>query len=332
MPCMSLLFLFYYFYLQINLSNGWSSIISHHRSLLHTTRQPSLNILYARHPHSHEDLPPSSNPLPSMTSTEKEDFNPADFDFELPEIPPLPDPDYQVKDFFSSFFSSEKEKRLPPGLQAFKHHSVAGMRDFQKGDLASALNHFDLAVAGNSSQALPQRGIALYIANRFEEAALQLTRDVNILEAPRMCKASELRTWLSAVYYKLNKTEEAIHALDLNNSLGFSLIYNGELMNKTHAFFAGEMPLEDILERIGTSNERDISGWAFYGNFYLGLYFDAVYQSEMARVFLSFPRASTRYRPSDMWYHVPRALYKSRFGEDDDPPQGQAVNSLGLIL
>eukprot|EP01039_Chlorochromonas_danica_P004433 gene4433-4857_t len=271
----------------------------------------------------------------TTTSTDsKEDFNLADFDFDLPEIPPLPDPDYQVKDFFS-LFSSEREKRLPSGLQAFKHHSIAGMKEFQKGNLTNALYHFDLAVAGNSSQALPQRGIALYITNRFEEAATQLTHDVNILEAPRMCKASELRTWLSATYYKLNKTEEAIHALDLNNTLGFSLIYNGELMNKTHAFFGGEMALEDILERIGTSNERDISGWAFYGNFYLGLYFDAVYQSEMARVFLSFPRASTRYRPSDMWYHVPRALYKSRFGEDDDDdndPLGSAVNSLGLIV
>lgn len=58
-------------------------------------------------------------------------------------------------------------------------------------------------------------------------------------------------------------------------------------------------------------------GVKFYGNFYLGLYFDSMNDTEAAKHFLSYPATSNRYPNLDMWYHVPRLLY-ARYKDDDE--------------
>lgn len=74
-------------------------------------------------------------------------------------------------------------------------------------------------------------------------------------------------------------------------------------------------------------------GAIFYGNFYLGLYFDSIGthafsvtlyaytvtgDSGLAQAFLRFPFESARYPPSDMWYHLPRALFRMRGWSADE--------------
>ena len=79
---------------------------------------------------------------------------------------------------------------------------------------------------------------------------------------------------------------------------------------------------------VGSADAEDRLGYRFYGNFFLALYYDSigkvdrlwlrnlsrlcVGEQDMAQTFLAFPCTSKRYPPTDMWYHVPRALAKLR--------------------
>lgn len=55
-----------------------------------------------------------------------------------------------------------------------------------------------------------------------------------------------------------------------------ALVEERFLLNSTLSFFAGQKTTEDMLELIGASDERDVMGARFFGNFYLGLYYDSI--------------------------------------------------------
>lgn len=202
------------------------------------------------------------------------------------------------------------------GLRYFREYAKRGIKRFRGRDMEGCLADFDRAANANSSQPLIQRGIALYCAGQFEEASIQLQRDIGLLEGSKTFKASDLRIWLSATLNKLGRKEDAIQALDHSYLSTTGLTEQRFIINSTMSFYAGEMPLEDMMGLIGEADERDVFGFRFFGNFYLGLYFDSVNEADLARVFLSFPKDSNRYPEKDMWYHVPRYLYTLR-GWDD---------------
>jgi tetratricopeptide (TPR) repeat protein len=202
------------------------------------------------------------------------------------------------------------------GLRYFREYAKRGMKRFRDRDIEGSLADFDRAVSSNSSQPLIQRGIALYCAGQYQNASEQLERDIAILEGSKTFKASDLRIWLSASLNKQNRKEDAIAALDHSYLSTSGLVEQRFIINSTLSFFAGEMPLDDMMTIIGDTDERDVFGFRFFGNFYLGLYYDSVNEEDLARVFLSYPKESTRYPDRDMWYHVPRYLYTLR-GWDD---------------
>lgn len=76
-----------------------------------------------------------------------------------------------------------------------------------------------------------------------------------------------------------------------------------------------------MIDFIDRADEKDISGRIFYGNFYLGLYFDSICEltkddsdfDGVAERFLRVPAHSRKYREDDMWFHLPRILYDKRF-------------------
>jgi tetratricopeptide (TPR) repeat protein len=208
-------------------------------------------------------------------------------------------------------FSSVEE-----GLRYFREYAKRGLKRFRDRNIEGCLADFDRAANANSSQPLVQRGIALYCAGRYEDASLQLEKDIAMIEGSKAFKASDLRIWNSASLNKLGRKEDAIRALDHTYLTTTGLVEKRFIINCTMSFYANEMPLDDMMEVIGSTDERDVFGFRFFGNFYLGLYYDSIGEPDLARVFLSFPRDSTRYPDKDMWYHLPRFLYTLR-GWDD---------------
>lgn len=198
------------------------------------------------------------------------------------------------------------------GLRKFRHHTQQGIKRLQARDLEGALSEFDLARSSNTSQPLVQRGITLYLLGRFEEAAAQLTKDVERMESSKTYKASDIRLWLSACWNHLGSPKKAKTALDLNaySSEG-TLLESRHLMTNLLLFFGQEKTLEEMLDVIGTTERdaNDVQGTIFYGNFFLGLYFESIGEKDMAKAFLDIPCGSDRYDDKqDLWMHVPFML------------------------
>lgn len=212
--------------------------------------------------------------------------------------------------------NEEDFSTVEEGLRYYREYAKRGLKRFRDRDIAGCLADFDRATNANSTQPLIQRGIALYCAGHFHNASLQLERDIEIVEGSKTFKASDLRIWLSACYNKLGRKKDALIALDHTYLATSGLIEQRFIINSTLSFYAGEMTLDDMMGIIGDTDERDVFGFRFFGNFYLGLYYDSIGEFDLARVFLSFPRGSNRYPDRDMWYHVPRYLYTLR-GWDD---------------
>ena len=201
------------------------------------------------------------------------------------------------------------------GLRYFREYTRRGMERFMQNDLEGALLDFERAMKSNSSQPLMQRGIALYCAGHYQNASIQLLKDIEILEHSKLFKASDLRIWLSATYNKLGQKDKALRALDNSYLTPTGLVEQRFIINCTLAFFAGEKTLEDMLT---VQDEKDIFGHRFFGNFYLGLYHDSIGEYDLAKTFLSFARHSNRYPDKDMWYHVPRVLFSCRGWDEAD--------------
>ena len=219
----------------------------------------------------------------------------------------------------SNIYDDDNEEdfsTIEEGLRYFREYAKRGIKRFRDRDIEGSILDFNRAADANSSQPLIQRGIVLYCAGHYQNASLQLERDIGILEGSKTFKASDLRIWLSASLNKQGRKADAIKALDHSYTSTTGLTEQRFIINSTLSFYAGETSLDDMMNIIGDTDERDVFGFRFFGNFYLGLYYDSVGEADLARVFLSFPRDSTRYPDRDMWYHVPRYLYTLR-GWDD---------------
>lgn len=186
-------------------------------------------------------------------------------------------------------------------LRDFREHAGRGIQLFKTGNLIEAINSFEFASVANSSQPLAQLGICYYCNKQFDKAATQLAKDVKKIEASKQFKASDLRLWLSASLNQLSKNDDAYYALDLNNVNVPGIIEERLLMNYTLNFYGQKFAIEDMLEFIGLADERDFEGRRFYGNFYLGLYFDSMKNADLSEAFLQFPSTSRKYHHNDMW-------------------------------
>lgn len=231
----------------------------------------------------------------------------------------------------------QEGRQLEDSLRTFRDEARKGIEYVTTGRVEDALVAFDRANRANSSQALPQRGILLYCIGDFENAQSQLGRDIAILEKPKFQKIIELRIWRSACLFRLGKKDEALKVLDIANTVNLPCDKHSLVMNYTAQFFAGERPIEDILEFFGNDDEKDVMGRRYYGNMYLGLYFDAVGEKDLAQAFLAIPAQSSRYGETDMWYHIPRIFYRNRYPEDDQQSDGGGsregkVNKAGMIF
>jgi tetratricopeptide (TPR) repeat protein len=233
------------------------------------------------------------------------------------------------------------------GIRYFREYAKRGLKRFLEGNLDGAVSDLNRAATADPKQPLQQRGIVLYIVGQFEEAARQLEVDIKKMEHMKLYKASELRLWCSACYNKLGQRESAISILDMDNRIGIPCDTQSAANNRTLGFFASQIPLEELLEAIGSVDERDTFGARYYGNFYLGLFYDSVGEPGLAQAFLTIPNESTRYPPRDMWYQVPRMLYRQRFTDAEAEAEagagagaeaeaesggGDSVNSAGMIL
>ena len=187
-----------------------------------------------------------------------------------------------------------------------------GIQKLLDGDVVGSVTAWDNAARCNSTQPLQQRGIVLYCIGRFDCAEQQLKEDIRKFEMMKISKASELRLWRSAALNKLGRFEEAKRALDVNNLAGISIATQSKFVNATLSFFNGEITVEDMISFTGNPSEKDLSGNYFYGNFFIGLYFDSIGEPSFAEVFLAIPNESTRYSQKDMWYHIPRLLVSNR--------------------
>jgi tetratricopeptide (TPR) repeat protein len=209
--------------------------------------------------------------------------------------------------------------------QRFYDCVSSGLEKFKEGLLDDSIALFDKALSYNSVKApqpLSQRGIALYLAGDYERANIQLKQDIEIIEDAKLYKASDLRLWRCATLNKMGLKEDALQALDVDNLVQSGLLYEDKfVMNSTLNFYAGRKTLEDMIEVIGSTEEKDLCGNSFFGNFYLGLFFDSTDQVYLAKTFISIPLRSMKYPSTDMWYHIPKLLVQKRgfqIDKDDD--------------
>lgn len=232
----------------------------------------------------------------------------------------------QMSDYWERNELEKKQtEKLSESMRGFRDEARQGIAHVLEGSLSLAIGAFDRAAAFNTSQLLPQRGILAYCVGDYEKAVEQLSRDIYIMEKPKVTKATELRLWLSVALMQLGKDELALSTIDVNDTLSLPVRGQSLFLNQTCEFFSNMIPMEDLLDFIDQRSMRDtqdVAGIRFYGNMYLGLYYDARGEPELAQAFLSLPAQSSRFGPNDMWHHVPRLLYRHRFGHqttEDDP-------------
>jgi len=203
-------------------------------------------------------------------------------------------------------------ENLDDGLRYYREYVKRGMKRFMARDLVGAETDFNRAREFNNSQPLMQRGVVLYINGKYEEAEMQFKEDTEKIENLKLLKASDFRIWWAASLYKCGKKENAVRALDLRNEQSHTLREDKYLMNNTLHFYGQERSLDDMMTIVGNVDEKDMMGHSFFGNFYLGLYFDSIGDSDMAKLFMEIPYHSKRYSQSDMWYHLPRVFFETR--------------------
>ena len=103
--------------------------------------------------------------------------------------------------------------------------------------------------------------------------------------------------------------------MDVDNDDPSGMVEDKYLMVQLLNFYADKKTLEETMESIGLVENTDIKDLiktSFYGNFYLGLYFDATENEYFAPTFMSMCASSEKYPSNDMWYHLPRVFMKER--------------------
>jgi len=197
-------------------------------------------------------------------------------------------------------------------LKKFQEYMREGMGAFMAGDVDSALLSFEGARNFNSAQPMMQRSIALYCNGDYAEAECQLEQDIEYMEKMGLSKATDMRLWRAACLLKLGRgSDEVEEVLDPDDLDPRSLVESRVLFKALLRLYTcrdEEATLTQVVEMIGNCGEESLGGAVFYGNFYVGLFLDAVGNRDMAAAFFQVPRESNRFPNEDMWYHLPRIL------------------------
>ena len=250
----------------------------------------------------------------NMVKTPEEIPSQIPFEFNLDSEPGM-NPNIEIPDEFVQESEANLLSGLVPDLMKYRKSVEKGMNSFKAGNLLESLEYFDNAALVNSTQPLAQRSFALYIAERYSDAIDQLEKDIKLIEDMKLFKATDLRLLLSACYYKLNQKENAILSLDIEkeDSNDDSLLEQRSMWKSLLSLYHDDDDsLINLMDMIGSYGENQLNSGIFYGNFYIGLYFDSINDIHMATAFLEIPRESTRFKQDDMWYHLPRLLCQYR--------------------
>src|SRR5260370_26948487 len=160
--------------------------------------------------------------------------------------------------------------------RAAQIYRLRGVEQFKLAHFQESVADFDkvIELKPNRAPALWQRGIACYYAGRYEEGRKQF----------------ELHKTVNS-----NDVENAVwHFLCVARAAGLEQARNGLIkvkadprlpMMKIHALFAGEAGPEEVLTaaRAGYSSRAQLKQQLFYAHLYLGLYFEAIGDSQLSR-------------------------------------------------
>lgn len=149
-----------------------------------------------------------------------------------------------------------------------------GMQLFTQGDVAGSLQEFDRALELDASQRpyLWQRGLSLYYVNRFEEGAEQFRDDVAVNP-----NDTEEAIWCFLCEAQLSSAQEArSQFLQVGKD-------SRPVMGAAYELFqTGGSP-----EKLITAATTDPGGHdGFYGNLYLGLFYEAERDEVRARDYI----------------------------------------------
>ena len=223
----------------------------------------------------------------------------------------------EAKDNFDKLLSQMKGDKLDfekpitqDGLREFRSQAGSGIQSMIDRDLNKALEYFNAAKSANSTQILLQRGMTLFFIGNYEEAAIQFEQDVESMENRnlKLFKATDARLWWSAALLAQGLEKEAKDALDIYND---ELEESRFIMKMLLRYYHGDMPLQDLVCIIGDTDDKDVLGNSFYGNFYLALRLIASGEKDMAKAFLDLICDSENFDEKDLWRHLPGLLHAS---------------------
>ena len=173
----------------------------------------------------------------------------------------------------------------------------AAVADFERGRIDDSVAKFNrlVEVAPRAMPQLWQRGIALYYAGRYDDCRKQF-------EAHRTVNPDDVE---NAAWHFLcvARAEDAERARAALLPVGPDARVP---MREVLELFRGKMTTEQVMAAAGTS----LSG-QFYGNLYLGLYYEAIGDNGRARPALE-ASASERYRSAGGYMHMVARVHVSR--------------------
>jgi tetratricopeptide (TPR) repeat protein len=213
-------------------------------------------------------------------------------------------------------YKQELNKPLPylseltDDAKYFLAYAERGQSKFKLGDLEGAYRDFKLAEKANPSMILPQLGILMYTLGMYEDAHRYLNYTIFKTEENMDYRASDLRMWKSASLNQLNRTREAKLAIEENLCYGDIIDTMRYAMNLTMHLYSGTCNIDNILPYLTAEDDDDQDGSIFYASFYCGLYFDSIHEPIEASRLLCYSAKSNRFRPDDLWHHLPRFLFK----------------------
>lgn len=173
----------------------------------------------------------------------------------------------------------------------------AAVADFERGRIDDSVAKFNqlVAVAPRAMPQLWQRGIALYYAGRYDDCRKQF-------EAHRTVNPDDVE---NAAWHFLcvARAESAAKARAALLPVGPDARVP---MREVLELFRGRMTTEQVMAAAGNS----LSG-QFYGNLYVGLYYEAVGDDTRARTALE-TAASERFRAAGGYMHMVARVHVAR--------------------
>ena len=176
----------------------------------------------------------------------------------------------------------------------------AAISDFERGRIEESVAKFNqlVTVAPRAMPQLWQRGIALYYAGRYDDCRKQF-------EAHRTVNPDDVENaaWHFLCVARAESPERARAAL-------LPVGPDARVpMREVLELFRGKMTTEQVMAAAGIS----LSG-QFYGNLYVGLYYEAIGDNARARPALE-AAASERYQSAGGYMHMVARVHVGRLGK-----------------